>query len=127
MENLPLGDNVKEVRDTTESIRRVATDLLGGVSYATSSEVINQQMIRLLPVSKEAGGQEFVSPCADSTHTVINEKTFADGSYPITRRLFVILKRDGRADEQAGVAYANMLLSDEGQKLSEQAGFVRIR
>jgi len=126
MEKQPLGATVKEVRDTTESIRKVGTTP-GGISYATTSEVINQQMIRLLPISKENGGQGFVSPCADSACAAINKTAFADGSYPITRRLFVIIKRDGRLDEQAGVAYANMLLSDEGQKLSEQVGFVPIR
>jgi phosphate transport system substrate-binding protein len=126
MEKQPLGASVKEIRDTTESIRRVATTA-GGIGYATAAEVINQQMIRLLPIAKEAGTQSFVSPCVDPTCTAINEKAFADGAYPITRRLFVILKRDGRLDEQAGVAYTNMLLSDEGQKLSEQAGFVPIR
>ena len=126
MEKQPLAANVKEVRDTTESIRQVATTA-GGIGYATTAEVINQQLIRLLAIAKEAGGQGFVSPCADPTCAAINEKAFADGAYPITRRLFVILKRDGRLDEQAGVAYANMLLSDEGQKLAEQAGFVPIR
>jgi phosphate transport system substrate-binding protein len=38
-----------------------------------------------------------------------------------------VLKRDGKLDEQAGVAYANLLLSDEGQKLVKQAGFMPIR
>jgi len=126
MEKQPLGANVREVRDTTESIRKVAT-VPGGVSYATTSEVIKQQTIRLIAIAKEAGSQGFVSPCADPTCAAINEKAFADASYPITRRLFVILKRDGKLDEQAGVAYANMLLSDEGQKLAEQVGFVPIR
>ena len=125
MEKQPLGANVQEVRDTTESIRKVATTP-GGISYATTSEVINQQLIRLIAIAKE-DGQKFVSPCADSTCASINEKAFADSSYPITRRLFIIIKRDGKGDEQAGVAYTNMLLSDEGQKLSEQVGFVPIR
>ncbi len=126
MAKQPLGANVQEVRDTTSSIRQVGTTP-GGISYATASEVINQKLIRLIAISKEDGSQNFVSPCTDATCTSINKKAFADGSYPITRRLFVIIKRDGRLDEQAGVAYANMLLSDEGQKLAEQVGFVPIR
>jgi len=32
-----------------------------------------------------------------------------------------------RLDEQAGVAYANMLLSDEGQELVQQAGLIPVR
>jgi phage terminase Nu1 subunit (DNA packaging protein) len=38
-----------------------------------------------------------------------------------------VIKRDGKLDEQAWVAYANLLLSDEGQQLVKQAGFVSIR
>lgn len=125
LEKQPLGRNLQEVRDTTEALRRVARDP-GGISYATASEVINQQTIRLIGVAKETN-QPFASPCADASCTTVNNKAFLDSSYPITRRLFVIIKRDGKLDEQAGVAYANMLLSDEGQKLTQQAGFVSIR
>jgi phosphate transport system substrate-binding protein len=117
--------SVKEVRDTTHSIRKVASTP-GGIGYATASEVINQHKIHVLPLAKEANSL-FVSPCASPICTATNETAFADGSYPITRRLFVVIKRDGRLDEQAGVAYVNILLSDEGQKFVEQAGFVPIR
>lgn len=117
--------SVNEVRDTTDSIRKVASTP-GGIGYATASEVISQHKIHVLPLAKEANSV-FVSPCASLICTATNETAFADGSYPITRRLFVVIKRDGRLDEQAGVAYANMLLSDEGQKFVEQAGFVPIR
>ena len=39
----------------------------------------------------------------------------------------MIIKKDGGLDEQAGTAYANLLLSVEDQKLVEQAGFAPIR
>jgi phosphate transport system substrate-binding protein len=45
----------------------------------------------------------------------------------LTRRLFVIVKQNGQADQQAGEAYANLLLTNQGQDLLTQAGFVRIR
>ncbi|WP_017315958.1 PstS family phosphate ABC transporter substrate-binding protein [Mastigocladopsis repens] len=120
-----FGTNVQEVRDTTESIRKVAKTP-GGISYATTSEAINQNSIRVLPLAKEVNSP-FVSPCADDTCTAINKTAFVDGSYPITRRLFVLVKRNGGLDEEAGVAYANILLSNEGQKFVEQAGFVPLR
>jgi phosphate transport system substrate-binding protein len=41
--------------------------------------------------------------------------------------LYVIIRRDGRADEQAGVAYGNLLLSKEGQQFVQKAGLVPIR
>jgi phosphate transport system substrate-binding protein len=37
------------------------------------------------------------------------------------------VRRDGKVDEQAGAAYANLLLSGEGQRLVEQMGFVPLR
>lgn len=37
--------------------------------------------------------------------------------YPITRSLFVVVKQNGQVEQQAGVAYANFLLSNQGQEL----------
>jgi phosphate transport system substrate-binding protein len=125
LEKQPLGKAVNIARDATDSIRKVAA-APGGIGFATSTESINQRTIRLLALGK-GGHQSFVSPCGDAACTLVNEAAFADSSYPVTRRLFVILKRDGKLDEQAGVAYANLLLSDEGQALVKKAGFVPIR
>lgn len=125
LEKQPLGADVKIARDATDSIRQTSA-ASGGIGFATTAELINQRTIRLLAIGK-GGSQTFVSPCSDDSCTSANDKAFTDGSYPVTRRLFVVLKRDGKLDEQAGVAYANLLLSDEGQQLIKKAGFVPIR
>jgi phosphate transport system substrate-binding protein len=39
----------------------------------------------------------------------------------------VVIRRDGQIDERAGVAYANLLLCDEGQRLIRQVGLVPVR
>lgn len=122
LEKQAFAASVKEVRDTTQSIREVAKTP-GGIGYATASEVIGQKMIRPLPLAKDAA-RGFVSPFAGDSLAAVNKSAFADGSYPLTRRLFVVIKRDGRLDEQAGIAYTNMILSNEGQELVEKAGFV---
>jgi phosphate transport system substrate-binding protein len=57
----------------------------------------------------------------------LNAQAFRSGDYPITRNLFVIIKQNGQTDQQAGQAYADWLLSSQGQELVEQAGFVRIK
>jgi len=44
------------------------------------------------------------------------DRGFRSGEYPITRRLFVIVKQNGQT-EQAGIAYANLLLTNQGQEL----------
>jgi phosphate transport system substrate-binding protein len=41
--------------------------------------------------------------------------------------LFVVIRRDGTLRERAGIAYTNLLLSSEGQRLVERAGFVAMR
>jgi phosphate transport system substrate-binding protein len=124
LDKQPLGANVQEARDTTDAIRRAASNP-GGIGYASTSESIKQRTVRLASLAKSSS-QAFVSPCGDAACTTIDGKAFTDNSYPVTRRLFVVIKRDGKLDEQAGVAYANLLLSDEGQRLVEQSGFVPI-
>jgi phosphate transport system substrate-binding protein len=57
----------------------------------------------------------------------LNAENFRNGNYPITRNLFVIIKQNGQSDQQAGEAYANWLLTSQGQELIEKAGFVRIK
>ncbi|MEN9217901.1 MAG: substrate-binding domain-containing protein, partial [Gloeomargarita sp. DG_2_bins_126] len=118
-----LGANVRETRDTTDSLRKVGATP-GGIGYATVSEVVRQEMVRIVPMAKETGSR-YVAP--DIGGREVNLQVLTDGSYPITRRLFVIIRRDGTLDEQAGVAYANLFLSDEGQQLVKEAGFAPLR
>ncbi|ACC84976.1 PstS family phosphate ABC transporter substrate-binding protein [Nostoc punctiforme] len=121
----PFASSVKPyVIDTTTAIRKVA-QTPGGISYATASEVCPQTSIKPLSIAKQAN-QGFVPACIEK---LVNKNDFAKDIYPLTRRLFVVIKRerDRTLDEQAGVAYVNLLLSDEGQKLVDQAGLVPIR
>jgi phosphate transport system substrate-binding protein len=118
-----FSPSVVPARDTTASIRAVGTTP-GGIGYATAAEVIGQQMVRPIALGKHA--DELVAPYSDNAQSV-NRQGFEDGTYPLTRRLFIVLRRDGQRDEQAGVAYTNMFLSDDGQRLIEKAGFVPLR
>ncbi|MCS7226602.1 MAG: PstS family phosphate ABC transporter substrate-binding protein [Gloeomargarita sp. SKYB31] len=118
-----LGPNVREPRDTTDSLRKVGATP-GGIGYATVSEVVRQEMVRIVPIAKEAGNP-YVAP--DINGREVNLEVLTNGTYPITRRLFLIIKRDGTLDEKASVAYANLFLSDEGQRLVKEAGFAPLR
>ncbi len=123
MSKEPFAASVEPyVRDTTDSVRKVARTP-GGIGYATASEVCNQSSVKPLPLTKREA-QTFISPCNGKQ---VNLANFASDAYLITRRLFVVIRRDGRLDEQAGVAYVNIFLSDEGQQLVEQAGLVPLR
>ena len=132
-----LGDedfskNVVLVKNTTEGIREVSSNP-GGIYYATTAEIISQCQIKALPIGHKK--DELISPyqkpfvplskCPRQRNQV-NKKGLQSGKYPITRRLFVIVKQNGQIDEISGNAYANFMLSDQGQDLIDKAGFIRI-
>lgn len=129
------GNDVVFVEDTTTAIRQVAGNK-GGIYYASAPEIVNQCTIYAVPVSSQDQPDNFIPPfaapwktgedCLNQANTV-NKNAFRNGDYPLTRRLFVIVKVDRANDEIAGRAYANILLSPEGQTLIEQAGFVGIQ
>ena len=118
-----LSRTAQIVETPTKSIRKVS-ETPGGIGYASAAVVANQETVKPLPL---AGGADFVAPLTRDNPDLPNLVAFANGSYPLTRNLYVVIKRDGSIDERAGVAYANLLLSEEGQQLVKQAGFVPIR
>ncbi|MGL4882257.1 MAG: PstS family phosphate ABC transporter substrate-binding protein, partial [Waterburya sp.] len=118
-----IGANVEVVRDFTTAIRTVAKTP-GGISYASAPLAMNQQSIRPVAIAK-ANTTDYVQPFTATKQ--VNSSAFQDGSYPLTRRFFIVIRRDGSLDEQAGLAYINLLLSQEGQQITEQVGYAPIR
>lgn len=130
----PFGSNVEIVSTTTQALQRLAAHP-GGIYYASAPEVVPQCTIKPLPIGRLAG-EEFVPPYQEplvarsqcpASRNRLNIEAFQTGQYPITRNLFVVVKQNGQIDQQAGDAYANFLLTAQGQELIEQTGFVRIR
>ncbi len=129
------GKDVVFVEDTTAGVRQVIGNK-GGIYYASAPEIVTQCSIYAIPVAARDQPNNFIPPYADSWKTgqdclnqpnAVNKTAFRESSYPLTRRLFVIVKADGASDESAGQAYVNILLSPAGQTLIEQAGFVSIQ
>lgn len=118
-----FGRNVQFVRDTTAAIRKVASTP-GAIGYGAQALVVGQRTIHLLGLAK-GKSKNYVQPIAP--YGTVNKQALLDGTYPITRRIFVIIREDGELDELAGRAYVNMLLSSEGQKLVDKAGYLPIR
>lgn len=127
-----FGANVQFIPTTTQALREVAKNP-GGIYYASAPEVVGQCTVKPLPLGRKP--DQLVAPYLKSSVTVtacsqqtnkLNAEAFKSGTYPITRRLFVIVKENGQTDQQAGDAYANLLLTTEGQELISQAGFVKI-
>jgi phosphate transport system substrate-binding protein len=119
-----ISSKVRLIRDYTDAIRQVSSTP-GAISFGGNAPLIGQRTIRPLAVAK-ANSQEYVQPFIEDGKR-INAAAIRDDSYPITRRLFVILRSDGTIDQLAGDAYANMLLSKQGQQIVEKAGLVPLR
>ena len=120
--------------DTTTEALRLVSDTPGSIYYASAPEVVGQCTVKPIAIGREANqlvnpyAEPYVSPEAcPGQRNQINIEGLRSGDYPLTRRLFVILREDGSVDQQAGEAYANLLLSQQGQDLLAQNGFVPIR
>lgn len=123
-----FGNNVQFIPTTTQALRKVAVNP-GGIYYASAPEVVGQCTVKPLPLGHKAN--EWVPPYQEPSdcqrqRNQVNAKAFQNGKYPITRQLFVIIKQNGRIEQQAGEAYANLLLTAQGQELIAQAGFVSL-
>jgi phosphate transport system substrate-binding protein len=102
---------------------------------ASASNLVGQCTVKPLPISRD-DRSKFVAPYqgklippdkCPKQRNKLNVKAIQNDEYPLTRRLFVIIKQNGQVDEQAGEAYAKLLTTDEGQKLIKEAGFIPIR
>jgi phosphate transport system substrate-binding protein len=127
------GDRFKLTRTTTEAVRLVAADP-GGIYWASASLLVGQCLVKPLPIGRTSNQLippyklPYVTPdkCPQQRNQV-NTEAIQSGKYPLTRRMVVVVKQDGQIDQQAGEAYANLLLTSQGQELIEKAGLVPIR
>lgn len=129
-----LGNQVEIASETTPVLRKIA-ETPGGIYYTSAPLAVPQCTVKTLPLST-APDRPFVAPyqrpqveadqCPQQRNQ-INKDALRNGTYPLTRRLFVVAKRGSSPDAVAGQAYTDILLSAEGQTLVEEAGFVNIR
>jgi len=131
--NQNFGSNVRLISTTTEALRQVAANP-GAIYFASAPEVVGQCSVKPLPIGQQAGQlvppyQEPLIPPSQcpGQQNRLNAEALRSGQYPLTRQLFVVIKQNGQIEQQAGEAYANLLLTNQGQDLLTQAGFVRIR
>ena len=127
---------VQFVDSTTRGLNNVGANL-GGIYYASASELVPQCEIKPLPLKGQQG--DFISPyqgnyvlpeSCPKQRNQINLKAFESGDYPITRNIFVIIKDfegEKNPDEKAGKTYAELLLTGKGQAIVKNAGFVPVR
>ncbi|WP_199248968.1 PstS family phosphate ABC transporter substrate-binding protein [[Phormidium] sp. ETS-05] len=128
-----FGDNVRFISTTTEALRKIASEP-GAIYYASAPELVPQCTIKPLAIGKNPS--QLITPYIEplisqedcpSRRNQLNITAFQTGEYPITRSLFVIIKENGQIAQEAGEAYSNLLLSEQGQQLISKTGFVRIK
>lgn len=128
-----LGANVEFVGTTTQALQKLARNP-GGIYYASAPEVVPQCTVKPLPLGRDPGKlippyREPLLPSSNcpSQRNQLNTDAFQTGQYPLTRNLYVVVKQDGDLEQQAGEAYAKLLLTPPGQSAIAKAGFVRMR
>jgi phosphate transport system substrate-binding protein len=128
-----VTQNVKFINTTTEALRKIATDK-NGIYWSSASLLVSQCTVKTIPVG--ISSDQLIPPyqmpfipldqCQQNPNK-INIDVFKTGQYPLSRRLLVIVKEDGNQAQKAGEAYGNLLLTQQGQKMIEELGFVPLR
>ncbi|MBD2778554.1 PstS family phosphate ABC transporter substrate-binding protein [Iningainema tapete] len=128
----PPSSQVKYVNSTTEALRQVSKTP-GGVYYASARTVVPQCSVKALPLGNTPN--QLISPYRQplvppqkcpSQRNQVNTEAIKNGSYPITTKLYVIIKQNKGREQQVGEAYAKLLLSEQGRLAIEQAGLVGV-
>lgn len=128
-----FGSNVKFISSPTEALRQV-NRTPGGIYYASARAVVNQCSVKPIPIGHTS--ERLIPPYSEpfvpfqqcpSQRNQINTAAFENGTYPLTRNLFVIIKQNQGREQQVGEAYANLLQTVQGQQAVTQAGFARLR
>ena len=130
---MPMAMPISMVMTTTTQALRKVAQHPGGIYYGSAPELIGQCTVKPLPIGGQS--QQMVSPYTEplvpanqcpARRNQLNSQAMQIGHYPLLQPLLVVVKHDGQADEQAGFAYANWLLSPQGQKRLRKAGFIHI-
>jgi phosphate transport system substrate-binding protein len=130
MQGDAYGDQLNYFPNMTAALRQLAHSP-GGIFFGSAAEIVNQCSIKPLAIGKNS--QNWIPPYrlpyvtpreCPLRRNQINTEAFQTQQYPLTHPLFVIFKAQDDPGEKAGKAYANMLLTDQGQELIAKAGFV---
>ena len=88
----------------------------GWVGFAFAEEAVAGGDVREVPVTAEIGGE-----CIEPT-----TETIADGSYPLSRPLFIYVSASAAEDNQAVADYVDYYLSDDGIAAVSEVGYVEL-
>jgi phosphate transport system substrate-binding protein len=133
MKGQGFAATVKTVSTTTEAVRKLA-QTPGAIYFASAPEIVDQCTVKPIAIGRTPN--ELIPPYQGSLvppsqcpakRNQLNEAAIKAGQYPLTRNLLVVIKQNNQKDQQAGEAYTDFVLSNQGQALIGKAGFVPIR
>ncbi|MBE9062752.1 PstS family phosphate ABC transporter substrate-binding protein [cf. Phormidesmis sp. LEGE 11477] len=133
LEGQPLSSTVQNQSTTTAAIRFVS-DTPGAIYYASAPELVGQCTVAPLPIG--ADPRELIPPYQSpyvppqncpAQRNQLNLQAIQDQSYPLTRPIFVIVRQGDPVSENPGTAYAQLLKTDSGKRLLNEAGFVAVQ
>jgi phosphate transport system substrate-binding protein len=119
------------VKNATEAFRKISQDL-GGLHVASVALAVPQCGIKVLPIGLDA--THLVAPykepliptskCSAQNRNQVNVDALQTKAYPLLRDLSVVMIADGGRQQQLGEAYAQILLSAQGQELIRRFGYL---
>ncbi|MCS6941365.1 MAG: substrate-binding domain-containing protein [Geminocystis sp.] len=138
MGDMPLAKTVQTFPTPAEAVKHIASEDIkqgGSIYLASAANLIPECDVKPLaiarddssPLIKPYQGELPTSQQCRQQGRIADYDAFRNEEYPLVRRLFVVYRDDDSLQARAGKAYVNLLLSDEGQKLIEKAGFIPIR
>ncbi|NEZ56564.1 hypothetical protein DXZ20_12925 [Leptolyngbyaceae cyanobacterium CCMR0081] len=119
-----LSTQVQRSNNTTEAIRLTA-NTPGAIYFASAPEVIGQCTVKPLSINQQPPYQLpyiDLQNCPNQRNQP-NLKGFESGNYPLTRQIYIV----SNIDKPIGQAYAELILSDEGQAALSSVGFARLQ
>ena len=119
-----LAASVQRSNSTTEALR-LTSNTPGAIYFASAPEIVGQCTIKPLAVDQQLPYQPpyiDLQNCSPNQRNRPNLEGFASGDYPLTRQISVVIN----PDKPIGQAYAELLLTEEGQAALNTAGFARI-
>ncbi|MEL7507425.1 MAG: serine/threonine-protein kinase [Cyanobacteria bacterium J06554_1] len=119
-----LASNVQRSINTTEALRLTA-NTPGAIYFASAPEVVGQCTVKPLSIEQQPPYQPpyvDLQNCPNQRNQP-NLDGFESGDYPLTRQIYIV----SNADIPIGRAYAELMLSAEGQSALNTVGFAQLQ
>jgi len=127
-----LSEEVTIVNSIPSTLQAINNNK-GAIFYASASHIMQNCTLKPLAIGRNQN--DLISPYqktyletqpCQNRPKELNIAEIQNANYPLSRYLYVIVKRNTFFDRTAGEAYVNLLIAREGQNLIRDSGFVPI-